>query len=260
MPGVDEGPQVALARRELQRLPVHQQDALSGDQLVAGVRLAVGGDPGAGPGLVGQPVVVAHPAIDRVQALAQRQPHPLGVRTGVPGRGGTSFEHRREGVADQRTPGREAGRGSRRMQPLEDARVRLRGLAVGQVAGARDGAVDPAGRAQCSAAQGDGEGARLGSQAGDHELQAGVEQCGGAGVRPLERLRRVPRLQPVQGDEEPALATGGGGPVVGAEADRQVHHLVDLRVPGRADRLQDIGVADVAGSLAHPVRPSRSRG
>ena len=51
------------------------------------------------------------------------------------------------------------------------------------------------------------------------------------GVRGLQRGGRVARTELVKGDEEQALAASRSGPVVGAEADREVLDRVDVHGP-----------------------------
>jgi hypothetical protein len=74
----------------------------------------------------------------------------------------------------------------------------------------------------------------LGSQRGEGDVEAGVAQRHGSGVRRLQGLGGVTSAEPVEGDEQPRPALVGGGPVVASEADREVLDADDTRVPGAA--------------------------
>src|SRR6478735_8051613 len=177
---VDQGPQVTLGRSQRERLPVDQEPALGGHQLVVLARLSVGGHPGAVARRLREAVVARRPSVEVAQVASYGVASGVGVRSRTPL---ASYEcGRRVGEAgpDEGPPPRDARWRWGRMEPGE------RVGRPGQVARTLDLRVAPGGAAQGALGEGCGEGPRGRGDRGEDEGEAGVAQGGRAGVRRLQ--------------------------------------------------------------------------
>ena len=228
-----------------------------GPQLVAGVRLAVGRRPRIGCRATATSSVVAGgPAGDVVESVADLGAGDVGVRARAPRRSrqrGRSTRRGRGRPAAATSGDRSAGRWRGGARASRRSRPRSRGSSD---VPSRHGV-------QLSPPPANGTRARASwrDQRREHELEPAVAQADRTGVRRLqlgERRRGVGTR--VVGDEESRLRAGVRRPVVGAEADRQIGHPVDVRVPGPAYLGQHVGVVDARGRLKHGRTASPAAG